>query len=99
MSAAMFSGSPHRTRASISDRTERQVASEAADKATGTGIFGGTAGAMPRVRTVASAAGTLLGRHRLDDHISVVRGTHRRCGKSERNLDQSANVGPVEIVG
>ena len=47
----------------------------------------------------ASAAGTLLGRHRLDDQISVVRGIHRRCGKSERNVDQSADVGPVEIVG
>lgn len=36
MSAAMFSGSPHSTRATISDRTERQVTSEAADEATGT---------------------------------------------------------------
>jgi hypothetical protein len=36
MSAAMFSGSPHRTRATMSDRTERQVTSEAADEATGT---------------------------------------------------------------
>src|SRR5688572_29962237 len=36
MSAAMFSGSPHSTRATTSDRTERQVASEAADEATGT---------------------------------------------------------------
>jgi hypothetical protein len=47
----------------------------------------------------ASAAGTLLGRHRLDDQISVVGGIHRHCGKSERSLDQSADVGPVEIVG
>ena len=36
MSAAMFSGSPHSTRATMSDRTERQVTSEAADEATGT---------------------------------------------------------------
>src|SRR5215211_3199330 len=36
MSAAMFSGSPHSTRASMSDRTERQVTSEAADEAAGT---------------------------------------------------------------
>src|SRR5215203_492258 len=36
MSAAMFSGSHHSTRASISDRTERQVTSEAADEAAGT---------------------------------------------------------------
>jgi SAM-dependent methyltransferase len=47
----------------------------------------------------ASATGTLLGRHRLDDQISVVRGIHRRCGKSERSFDQSADVRPVEIVG
>ena len=31
-----FSGSPHSTRATMSDRTERQVTSEAADEATGT---------------------------------------------------------------
>ena len=43
MSAAMFSGSPHRTRATMSDRTERQVTSEAADEATGTRTFSGTA--------------------------------------------------------
>jgi hypothetical protein len=36
MSAAMFSGSPHSTRATTSDRTERQVTSKAADEATGT---------------------------------------------------------------
>jgi hypothetical protein len=36
MSAAMFSGSPHRTRATMSDRTEHQVTSETADEATGT---------------------------------------------------------------
>jgi hypothetical protein len=36
MSAAMFSGSPHSTRAMMSDRTERHVTSEAADEATGT---------------------------------------------------------------
>jgi hypothetical protein len=36
MSAAMFSGSPHRTRATMSDRTERQVTSETGDEATGT---------------------------------------------------------------
>ena len=47
----------------------------------------------------ASAARTLLARHRLDDQISVVGGIHRRCGKSKRNLDQSADVGPVQIVG
>ena len=47
----------------------------------------------------ALAAATLLGRHRLDDQICAVRGIHRRCGKSERNLHQSADVGPVEIVG
>src|SRR5829696_10458572 len=34
MSAAMFSGSPHRTRATMSDRTERQVTSETGDEAT-----------------------------------------------------------------
>jgi hypothetical protein len=100
MSAAMSSGSPHSTLASISDRTERQATSEAADEATGTRTFSGKVRAMPRVRTVgASAAGTLLGRHRLDDQISVVRDIHRRCGKSERNLDQSADFGHVEIVG
>ena len=33
MSAAMFSGGSHSTRASRSDRTERQVSSEAADEA------------------------------------------------------------------
>ena len=31
MSAAMFSGSPHSTRATTSDRTERQVTSKAAE--------------------------------------------------------------------
>jgi hypothetical protein len=36
MSAAMFSGSAHSTRATTSDRTERQVTSEAANEATGT---------------------------------------------------------------
>jgi hypothetical protein len=36
MSAAIFSGSPHSTRATMSDRTERQVTSKAADEATGT---------------------------------------------------------------
>ena len=36
MSAAMFSGSPHSTRATTSGRTERQASSEAADEATGT---------------------------------------------------------------
>jgi hypothetical protein len=36
MSAAMFSGSPHSTRATLSDPTERHVTSEAADEATGT---------------------------------------------------------------
>ena len=36
MSAAMFSGGPHSTRATTSDRTERQVTSKAADEATGT---------------------------------------------------------------
>jgi hypothetical protein len=61
--------------------------------------FSGTARAMPRTDGGASAAGTLLGRHRLDDQISVVGGIHWRCGKSELNLDQSADVGPVEIVG
>src|SRR5215216_5373546 len=34
MSAAMFSGSPHRTRATMSDRTEHQVTSETGDEAT-----------------------------------------------------------------
>jgi hypothetical protein len=42
MSAAMFSGSPHSTRATMSDRTERQVTSEAADEATGTRTACGT---------------------------------------------------------
>ena len=32
----MFSGSPHRTRATMSDRTEHQVTSETGDEATGT---------------------------------------------------------------
>ena len=36
MSAAMFSGSPHSTRGTTSDRIDRQVISEAADEATGT---------------------------------------------------------------
>ena len=40
----------------------------------------------------ALTAASLLGRHRLDDQICAVRGIHRRCGKSERNLDQSADV-------
>ena len=42
MSAAMFSGSPHSTRGTTSDRTERQVTSEAADEATGTRTLIGT---------------------------------------------------------
>jgi hypothetical protein len=36
MSAAMFSGSPHSTRGTTSDRIDRQVTSEAADEAAGT---------------------------------------------------------------
>ena len=36
MSAAMFSGSPHSTRGTTSDRTDRQITSEAADEASGT---------------------------------------------------------------
>ena len=36
MSAAIFSGGPHSTRGTTSDRTERQVTSEAADEGTGT---------------------------------------------------------------
>src|SRR5829696_275495 len=42
MSAAMFSGSPHRTRATISDRTEHRVTSETGDEATGTRRRSGT---------------------------------------------------------
>jgi hypothetical protein len=41
MSAAMFSGGPHSTRATMSDRSERHVTSKAADEATGTRTFGG----------------------------------------------------------
>jgi hypothetical protein len=41
MSAAMFSGSPHRTRATMSDRTEHQVTSETGDEATGTRTISG----------------------------------------------------------
>jgi hypothetical protein len=55
MSAATFSGSPHSTRASMSDRTERQVTSEAADEAAGTRRAYGrwwTAAQGPRQRCV-----------------------------------------------
>ncbi len=55
MSAAMFSGSPHSTRAVMSDRTERHVTSEAADEATGTRTFSGTARGMPGARGVLQA--------------------------------------------
>jgi hypothetical protein len=55
MSAAMFSGSPHSTRAMMSDRTERHVTSEAADEATGTRTFSGTARGMPGARGVLQA--------------------------------------------
>jgi hypothetical protein len=50
MSAAMFSGSPHRTRATMSDRTERQVTSKAAEAA-GTRTFSGASSQKATVRT------------------------------------------------
>ena len=51
MSAAMFSGSPHRTRATMSDRTEHQVTSETGDEATGTRTFSGASSQRATVRT------------------------------------------------
>jgi len=48
MSAAMFSGSPHRTRATMSDRTEHQVTSETGDEATGTRTSYGRRGGLLR---------------------------------------------------
>jgi hypothetical protein len=50
MSAAMFSGSPHRTRATMSDRTEHQVTSETGDEATGTRTFSGASSQKATVR-------------------------------------------------
>ena len=48
MSAAMFSGSPHSTRATTPDRTERQVTSEAADEATDEATVNAKVGAVSK---------------------------------------------------
>src|SRR5512132_2346057 len=70
MSAAMFSGSPHSTRATTSDRTERQLTSEAADEATGTRTANGARRATRRAdrSRSGSALEVLLGVLRLVDH-------------------------------
>jgi hypothetical protein len=80
MSAAMFSGSPHSTRATTPDRTERQVTSEAADEATVT-------------RRLARSARSQLGslsvvNHELEGAAWVPRGavgSNRRSGQKIMN--------------